>query len=114
MKSNTHKTRVSASRSGVGGTPFNQSTRGGKRVGAGAPRRNLNAAKSLPWLESYDLTSPEGVRGFLKEVIRATWTGGLGSRSAGAVNGSIRLLLEHELLPELERRIKLLENRGCA
>jgi hypothetical protein len=84
--------------------------RGGARVGSGAPRSNVNASKSLAWLESYDLTSSDGVRGFLQEIIKHTWIGDLGTRAASALNGSVRLMLEHELLPELERRIKVLED----
>ena len=69
--------------------------------------------KSLEWLKSYDLASSDGVRGFLQEIIHRTWTGELGSRQAGALNGTMRLLLEHDLLPELEKRIKSLEdNKG--
>lgn len=75
----------------------------------GAPAGNHNAKKSLAWLEGYDLTSPDGVRSFLAEIAKNTWTGELGSRQAGALNGTMRLLLEHELLPELERRIAMLE-----
>jgi hypothetical protein len=75
----------------------------------GAPKGNRNASKRLKWLESYDLSSPEGVRAFLAEVARATWTGVLGSRQASALNGTVRLLLDNELLPELNRRLKALE-----
>ncbi len=75
----------------------------------GAPAGNKNAKKSLAWLESYDLTSAEGIRLFLVELIRRTWIGELGTRQAGALNGSMRLLLEHELLPQLERRIEIIE-----
>jgi hypothetical protein len=46
----------------------------------------------------------------LTEIVKRTWTGDLGSRAAGALNGTMRLMLEHELLPELEKRIKVLEN----
>ena len=70
---------------------------------------NLNGAKSLPWLESYDLSTPAGIDEFLQQVIKATWTGKLGTRAAGALNGSLRLLLEHMTLPALERRIEQLE-----
>jgi len=75
----------------------------------GAPVGNVNAKKSLPWLSSYDLTTPEGVDRFLQEVIKRTWTGELGTRAAGALNGSLRILLEHLTLPALEKRIKVLE-----
>lgn len=98
----THKTRNTRSRERSGRTQINR---------GGAPRSNGNAKKSLVWLESYDLSSPDGVRGFLQEIIKRSWTGELGSRAAGALNGTMRLLLEHELLPELEKRIKALENQ---
>jgi hypothetical protein len=55
------------------------------------------------------LSSPEGVDGFLQEVIKRTWTGELGTRAAGALNGSLRILLEHMTLPALEKRITELE-----
>lgn len=82
---------------------------GGIRPGAGAREGNENAKKKLMWLEGYDLQSPAGIHRFLAEVIKATWTGELGSRAAGALNGTMRLLLENEILPQVERRLKLLE-----
>lgn len=83
------------------------------KVRQGAPYGNENAKKALAWLDIYDLSTPQGVDGFLQEVIKRTWTGELGTRAAGALNGSLRILLEHATLPELERRIKSLEdNRG--
>jgi len=45
----------------------------------------------------------------MRELIKAGWTGTLGSRSIGAINGSLRLLLEHLSLPGLEARISELE-----
>jgi hypothetical protein len=77
---------------------------------SGAPAGNKNALKTLPWPDNFDLSSREGVDQFLKEVIKATWEGRLGSRQAGAINNSIRVLIEHEALPELEKRIAELEN----
>jgi len=70
---------------------------------------NENAKKKLAWLDSYDLRTPGGVDGFLQEVIKRTWTGELGTRAAGALNGSLRILLEHMTLPALEKRITELE-----
>ena len=70
---------------------------------------NENAKKKLAWLSSYDLRTSEGVDGFLQEVIKRTWTGELGTRAAGALNGSLRILLEHLTLPALEKRITELE-----
>ena len=75
----------------------------------GAPRGNLNGQKTLAWLESFDLSSSAGIESFMRELIKAGWTGTLGSRSIGALNGSIRLLLEHLSLPALEKRITELE-----
>ena len=106
----THKAGCSRSRSGAAGTPFESLGYNSVRRGKGGQPGNLNRMKSLEWLESYDLSTSQGVRGFLQEIIKATWRGDLGSRSAGALNGSVRLLLEHELLPELEKRIKSLED----
>src|SRR5208282_1607324 len=102
----THKTKASRSRKHATGTHCNQVSRhGGSRHGAGAPKGNVNGKKCLEWLESYDLSSMDGVHSFLAEIVKRTWTGELGSRQAGALNGTMRLLLEHELLPELEKRI---------
>jgi len=78
----------------------------------GAPVGNENAKKALAWLNSYDLSTPVGVDGFLQEVIRRTWTGELGTRAAGALNGSLRLLLEYLTLPALEQRIEQLEGKS--
>lgn len=69
----------------------------------------MNAKKALKWLDTYDLTSPEGVDAFLQEVIKATWEARLGTRAAGALNGSLRILLEHLTLPALEKRVAELE-----
>jgi hypothetical protein len=80
-----------------------------KSRGRGAPAGNDNAKKCLKWLNTYDLSSPQGVDSFLQEVIRRTWTGELGTRAAGALNGSLRILLEHLTLPALEKRIEALE-----
>jgi hypothetical protein len=85
--------------------------RGGSRVGAGAPRRNLNGQRKLAWLSSYDLSTSEGIAEFLRELIKASWTGKIGSRVSGSLNGSLRLLLEAVHLPELERRVRVLEER---
>jgi hypothetical protein len=82
-------------------------------VRRGAPAGNENAKKSLAWLDSYDLSSPQGVDGFLQEVIRRIWTGELGTRAAGVLNGSLRILLEHLTLPALEKRIEQLEAKGA-
>jgi hypothetical protein len=78
----------------------------------GGQAGNENAKKTLAWLDSYDLSNAEGVDAFLQEVIKQTWTGQLGTRAAGALNGSLRLLLEHLSLPALEKRIELLEAKG--
>ena len=75
----------------------------------GAPRGNGNAKKVLEWSESFDLSTPQGVAGFLREIIKHTWTGELGTRAASALNGSLRLMFEHVSLPELVKRIEQLE-----
>jgi hypothetical protein len=85
------------------GSPRTQFNRGG------APAGNENAKKSLAWLDTFDLATPEGIDLFLREVVKATWESRLGTRAAGALNGSLRLLLEHLTLPNLERRITELE-----
>lgn len=75
----------------------------------GAPAGNLNGQKALEWLDSYDLLTPAGIEAFMKDAAKALWTGKLGSRTAGALNGLIRLQLEHMTLPALEKRIQALE-----
>ena len=70
---------------------------------------NENAKKKLAWLDSYDLSTSAGLDAFLQELVKKTWTGELGTRAAGALNGSLRILLEHMTLPALERRITELE-----
>lgn len=78
----------------------------------GGQPANRNAAKTLEWLGKYDLSTAEGVEAFMGEVIKATWEGRLGTRQAGALNGSLRILLEHMTFPALEKRIELLEAKG--
>jgi hypothetical protein len=98
LKSNTHKARVSASRSRSGRrNTHNQSSHGGARVGAGAPAGNESAKKSPPWLESYDLDTFAGVDAFTKELLRLTWIGDLGTRQSGDCLAILRLLLERRL-----------------
>ena len=70
---------------------------------------NENAKKKLAWLDSYDLASSAGLDAFLQELVKKTWTGELGTRAAGALNGSLRILLEHVDLPSLEKRVCELE-----
>ena len=109
MKSN-RRSKGSRSASKVLGTQNNPST--SRKRHSGAPAGNENAKKSLAWLDTFDLSNPESIDLFLREVIRATWEGRLGTRAAGALNGSLRLLLEHLALPALEHRIVELEKRG--
>jgi hypothetical protein len=71
---------------------------------------NMNASKSLPWLDSYNLESVEGIQAFMVEAIRHIWTGQLGSRAAGALNSCLTLLIrEGKPLADLEKRITELE-----
>jgi hypothetical protein len=70
----------------------------------------VNGKKSLEWLESYDLSTAEGIDGFIKEAIKHIWMGDLGTRQAGALNGALHILLtEGKALVDLERRIQQLE-----
>jgi hypothetical protein len=45
----------------------------------------------------------------MQEVVKQVWTGQLGTRAASSINGTLRLLLEHMTLPNLEKRITELE-----
>jgi hypothetical protein len=76
----------------------------------GAQPGNRNAVKALEWLSSYDLSTPTGLDAFMQEVIRRVWTGELGTRAGSTINGSLKLLLEHQALPALEKRIEQLES----
>jgi hypothetical protein len=77
----------------------------------GAPPGNGNAKKALKWSDGFDLSTPLGVASFLQEIIKRTWTGELGTRAASALNGSIRLMFEHVSLPELQKRLEVLERQ---
>ena len=48
---------------------------------------------SLAWTETFDLDSVQGLRSFLREVVKRTWTGELGTRQAAAINVSVKMLL---------------------
>lgn len=55
---------------------------------------NESAKKSPPWLECYNLDSFSGVDDFMKELLKLTWTGDLGTRQSADCLGILRLLLE--------------------
>jgi len=63
----------------------------------------------LTWENRFDLSSSNGLHDFLAAVVKATWTGQLGTHAAGALNGSLRLLFELCTLPQLEKRVAELE-----
>ena len=65
-----------------------------KQRKGGAPKDNINAKrKPLAWIK-YDLDSNDNLDLFIQDVIKATWMNKLDTRSASALNGSIRLLME--------------------
>jgi hypothetical protein len=112
MRKGTHlkkiktKSNVSALAARIGGTQNEPARSRGGQAG------NRNAAKSLPWLDSYDLSTPDGIEAFLREAIHQIWTGDLGSRAAGALNSALHLLItEGKLLADLQRRVAELEAR---
>jgi hypothetical protein len=88
------RSRVSGESRGSARNTHNQSSHGGKRKGAGAPLGNDSAKKRLPWLSEYDLDTFQGVDAFTKELLKATWSGRLGSRQSNDCLGILRLLLE--------------------
>jgi hypothetical protein len=45
----------------------------------------------------------------MQELVRQVWCGRLGTRAGSTINGTLRLLLEHTTLPQLEARITKLE-----
>ena len=87
--------------------------RGGRRRGAGAPVGNVNALKSLPWVASYDLSTPAGIDSFLQLLVQMVWTGKLGSRSASSINGSLKILIEHLELSQLEKQVEELKQQAA-
>ena len=55
------------------------------------------------------MSTSVGIEAFMVEAAKALWTGRLGSRTGGTLNGLLRLLIEHLSLPGLEARISELE-----
>ena len=63
---------------------------GGSREGAGRPYR-----KPTPWSKDTDLTSSKGIDALLCRLVEKTWRGSvLDPRTVGALNNTIKLLLE--------------------
>jgi hypothetical protein len=106
----THRRQVRRSAGSAGGTQNESSKHRNVHRARGGQVGNGNAKKSLEWLESYDLSTPAGIERFLVEAIKALWTGQLGTRQAGALNGALHLLItEGQPLADLEARIRSLE-----
>lgn len=63
-----------------------------KRRGS-RPRLRRDGDNSPPWID-YELDSQENVDRFIRDAIKETWTGQLGTRQTNSINGLIRLLLE--------------------
>lgn len=55
--------------------------------------KNQSARKALPWI-GYDLDSSENCDRFIQDLLKATWTGKLGTRQASTCLAAVRLLLE--------------------
>jgi hypothetical protein len=58
---------------------------------------NDSARKSSPWLDKYDLDTFKSVDAFMKELLKQTWTGKLGTRQSADCLAILRLLLERRL-----------------
>jgi hypothetical protein len=75
----------------------------------GGQLRNQNAKKVLPW-SNIELNEPKDVIRFLAKVVQATWEGQLGTRQAGAINGSLRLMLQfHDDIKRLDELNEIAE-----
>lgn len=59
---------------------------------------NLNAKKRPVWRFDYlDPTNPASCTRFLVELVKATYTGEIGTRQAGCINNSLRIILSYHL-----------------
>jgi hypothetical protein len=83
--------------------------------GAGAPEGNTNPQKRIVLPEWLDLTTPEGVRKFMREIlVPSAISGKLGVRVVSAVTTACKVLLdsqEAEILQQLQERIEALEKQ---
>ena len=106
LKSNTHKTRASPSRSGsAGGSPFSD------------VERKLRVRSLLPLTLDYEpLESPANMKRLLGDLTRWVLERRIHHRAASACRGLIQCFIavdEHEILEALEKRVKSLEeSRG--
>jgi hypothetical protein len=73
-------------------TEKSQNQRTHKRI-RGSQRDNKNAKKAPPWI-SYPLDLRENLDRFITDMIKATWTGRLGTRQASTINAATKLLLD--------------------
>ncbi|MCX6658956.1 MAG: hypothetical protein NTX81_01050, partial [Candidatus Bathyarchaeota archaeon] len=64
-----------------------------KRRSSLARPGNKNAKKAPAWI-SYSLDTKENLDRFLTDMIKATWTGKLGTRQASTINAAVKVLLE--------------------
>ncbi len=75
----------------------------------GAPRNNLNAQKRLVWLEQYDLSTGDGITEVLKELIRQTWQGKIGTRQASALTTALKQLMEQVAIEPALKKLEELQ-----
>jgi hypothetical protein len=76
----------------------------------GAPRGNGNAKKGIQLPDWLKLETSDEILTFIRTIlIPYTLSGQIGSRQAGAVNNSVKVLLEFGRLEDLERRVLELE-----
>jgi hypothetical protein len=75
----------------------------------GAQSQNLNRQLRLRWLESYDLSTVEGINEVLREATRRLWTGELGSRTGDTLVRLLNLLKEGMETADIEERLEQLE-----
>jgi hypothetical protein len=83
--------------------------------GPGAPPNNANPQKRIELPDWLDLTTPEGVRRFMREIlVPNAISGKLGVRVVSAVTTACKVLLdsqEAEILQQLQERIEALEKQ---
>jgi hypothetical protein len=87
-----------------------QSSHGGRRVGAGAPKGNVNGRKGIQLPDWLKLKNSDEILTFMRKIlIPYTLSGQLGCRQSSAITTACKVLLDYDRLQELEERVSRLE-----